>query len=167
MRDEAEHKGDGVAGGPGARRGRGAEGASFREHLDALLRGDVPPPPVAELLGIRLVSIDEHEAVFEMDVRPEHANPMGTLQGGVICALADAAMGLAYAYRLEGGESFTTLELKTNYLRAVTDGKLTAHGRVVHAGRTVGLTTCDVVDEQGRKVAHATSTCMTLREQGR
>ena len=53
-----------------------------------------------------------------MDVRPEHANPMGTIQGGVICALADAAMGLAYASRLEEGESFTTLELKTNYLRA-------------------------------------------------
>jgi acyl-coenzyme A thioesterase PaaI-like protein len=116
-----------------------------------------------------------------MDVRPDHANPMGTLQGGVICALADAAMGLAYAYRLEDGESFTTLELKTNYLRAVTHGTLTAHGRtdkaygelltahgrVVHAGRTIGLTTCDVVDEQGRKVAHATSTCMTLREQPR
>jgi uncharacterized protein (TIGR00369 family) len=141
--------------------------SSFRERLDALLRGDVPAPPVAELLGIQLISIDEHEAVFEMDVRPEHANPMGTLQGGVICALADAAMGIAYAYRLEDGESFTTLELKANYLRAVTDGKLTAHGRVVHAGRTVGLTSCDVLDEQGRKVAHATSTCMTLREQPR
>jgi uncharacterized protein (TIGR00369 family) len=141
--------------------------SSFRDHLDALLRGDVPPPPVAELIGFRLVSIDEQEAVFEMDVRSEHVNPMGTLQGGVICALADAAMGLAYAYGLGEGESFTTLELKTNYLRAVTDGKLTARGRVVHAGRTIGLTSCDVVDERGRKVAHATSTCMTLREQPR
>jgi len=89
---------------------------------------------------------------------------MGTLQGGVICALADAAMGMAYASRLEEGETFTTLELKTNYLRQVVDGSLTATGRVVHAGRTIGLTTCDVVDEQGRLVAHATSTCMTLRE---
>ena len=139
----------------------------MRDYLEAMMRGDVPLPPVAALLGIRPVSIADGEVVFEMDVRPEHANPMGTLQGGVICALADAAMGLAYAYRLEDGESFTTLELKTNYLRAVTNGKLTAHGRVVHAGRTVGLTTCDVVDEQGRKVAHATSTCMTLREQPR
>ena len=116
------------------------------------------------LLGIRLASIGDGEAVFEMEVQPEHANPMGTLQGGVICALADAAMGVAYASRLDEGETFTTLELKTNYLRAVTDGKLTASGRVVHGGRTIGLTTCDVVDEQGRKIAHATSTCMTLRE---
>jgi uncharacterized protein (TIGR00369 family) len=137
---------------------------SFRDHLDAMLRGEVPPPPVAQLLGIRLVSVDDGEAVFAMDVRPEHANPMGTLQGGVICALADAAMGMAYATRLEQGESFTTLELKTNYLRAVTEGTLTATGRVIHGGRTVGLTDCEVVDELGRRVAHATSTCMTLRE---
>jgi uncharacterized protein (TIGR00369 family) len=100
-----------------------------------------------------------------MEVKPEHANPMGTLQGGVICALADAAMGLAYATRLEDGESFTTLELKTNYLRQVTDGTLVATGRVLHGGRTIGLTSCDVVDGKGRRVAHATSTCMTLREQ--
>jgi len=137
---------------------------SFREHLDAMLRGEVPPPPVGELLGLRLVSFDDGEAVFELDVRPEHANPMGTLQGGVICALADAAMGMAYASRLEEGETFTTLELKANYLRQVRDGTLTATGRLIHAGRTVGLTECEVVDEQGRRVAHATSTCMTLRE---
>jgi uncharacterized protein (TIGR00369 family) len=137
---------------------------SFREHLDAMMRGEVPPPPVAQLLGIRLLSFGEAEAVFEMEVAPEHANPMGTLQGGVICALADAAMGMAYATRLDDGETFTTLELKTNYLRQVVSGKLIATGRVLHAGRTIGLTSCDVVDEQGRRVAHATSTCMTLRE---
>ncbi len=102
-----------------------------------------------------------------MEVAPEHANPMGTLQGGIICALADAAMGMAYATTLGDGETFTTLELKTNYLRQVTEGTLTATGRVVHAGRTIGLTTCEVVDEQGRRVAYATSTCMTLRETGR
>lgn len=137
---------------------------SFRAHLDAILRGDVPPPPVAQLLGIQLVSHADGEAVFEMEVRPEHANPMGTLQGGVVCALADAAMGMAYATRLQEGETFTTLELKTNYLRRVDGGRLTATGRVVHAGRTIGLTTCEVVDGEGRIVAHATSTCMTLRE---
>ncbi len=137
---------------------------NLRRHLEAMLRGDVPPPPVAELLGLRLVSVAEGEVVFEMDVRPEHANPMGTVQGGVICALADAAMGLAYASRLDEGESFTTLELKTNYLRQVTEGTLLATGRVLHGGRTVGLTSCDVVDGEGRKIAHATSTCMTLRE---
>jgi uncharacterized protein (TIGR00369 family) len=137
---------------------------SLRAHLEAMQRGEVPPPPVSQLLGLELVEVDDGEVVFRMEVKPEHANPMGTLQGGILCALADAAMGLAYASRLQEGELFTTLELKTNYLRQVTGGTLTATGRVVHGGRTIGLTTCDVVDEQGRKVAHATSTCMTLRE---
>ena len=137
---------------------------SLRDLLDAMMHGDVPPPPVAELLGIRLVSVGDGEVVFELEVRPEHANPMGTIQGGVICALADAAMGMAYASRLEEGESFTTLELKANYLRAVTEGTLVATGRVLHGGRTIGLTACDVVDGDGRKIAYATSTCMTLRD---
>ena len=136
----------------------------MREQIEAILRGEAPPPPVADLLDIRLVSIGEGECVFEMEALPEHANPMGTVQGGVICALADAAMGLAYASLLADGESFTTLELKANYLRPVAAGTLVATGRVVHAGRTIGLTTCDVVDGESRKVAHATSTCMTLRE---
>jgi uncharacterized protein (TIGR00369 family) len=136
----------------------------MRRQIEAILRGEAPPPPVAELLGIRLVSIGDGECVFEMAALPEHANPMGTVQGGVICALADAAMGLAYASLLDEGESFTTIELKTNYLRQVTEGRLVATGRVVHAGRTIGLTTCEVDDGDGRKVAHATSTCMTLRE---
>ena len=137
---------------------------SLRDHLDAMFRGERPPPPVSQLLGLRLLSFADGECVFEMEAKPEHGNPMGTLQGGIICALADAAMGIAYATTLGEGQTFTTLELKTNYLRQVVEGKLTATGRVLHAGRTIGLTTCDVVDEQGRLVAHATSTCMTLRE---
>ena len=137
---------------------------TFRDHIDAMVRGEIPPPPVSRLLGLRLKSHADGECVFEMKVAPEHGNPMGTLQGGIICALADAAMGMAYATTLGEGETFTTLELKTNYLRQVVNGTLTATGRVVHAGRKIGLTSCDVVDEQGRLVAHATSTCMTLRE---
>jgi uncharacterized protein (TIGR00369 family) len=136
---------------------------SLRRHVEAMLRGELPPPPVSALLGLRLVSIEDETVVFEMDVRPEQANPMGTLQGGVICALADAAMGTAYATRLQEGETFTTLELKANYLRQVTDGKLFATARVVHGGRTIGLTVCEVMDGEGRRVAYLTSTCMTLR----
>jgi uncharacterized protein (TIGR00369 family) len=90
---------------------------------------------------------------------------MGTLHGGVLCDIADAAMGLAYASLLEDGETFTTLELKINFLRPVWTGRLRAIGRVVSPGplRAISLTECDVLDDQERLVARASSTCMALR----
>ena len=131
--------------------------------IEAFLRGELEPPPVARFLGMRLVSGGEGEATMELDARPEFANPMGTVQGGIICALVDAAMGFAFASTVEDGESFTTLELKTNYLRPFWDGTLSARGWVVSRGRSVGLTECEVKDAEGRLVAHSTSTCMILR----
>jgi uncharacterized protein (TIGR00369 family) len=104
---------------------------------------------------------------MEMEVGPQHANPMGTLHGGILCDLADAAMGMAYASSLDEGETFTTLELKINFLKPVWSGRLTATGRLVKGGRTVGLVECDVHDAKNRLVARASSTCMTLSgEQG-
>jgi uncharacterized protein (TIGR00369 family) len=98
-----------------------------------------------------------------MVAEERHSNPMGTIHGGILCDLADAAMGMAYFSTLEPGESFTTLELKINYLRPFWTGRLVARGRVVQRGRTVGMTECDVEDEHGRLIARATSTCLTLR----
>ena len=74
-------------------------------------------PPIAQLVGIRAVSFDEGKAVLELDAEGRHANPMGTLHGGVLCDLADLAMGAACYSTLEAGESFTTLELKINFLK--------------------------------------------------
>ena len=88
---------------------------------------------------------------------------MGTLHGGVLCDIADAAMGVAYSSTLAEGETFTTIELKINFLRPVWREKLRAEARVVRAGETVGLVECDILDEQQRLVARASSTCMTLR----
>jgi uncharacterized protein (TIGR00369 family) len=98
-----------------------------------------------------------------LDVEERHANPMGTVHGGILCDLADAAMGSAYFSTLDEGESFTTLELKINFLRPFWTGRLTAHGRVVSRGRTIGMTECGVEDADGRLIARATATCMTLR----
>lgn len=128
-----------------------------------MVRGDLPQPPIARLVGFRMVAIEPGEAVMEMEATEDHANPMGTLHGGILCDIADAAMGMAYASGLEAGESFTTLELKINYLRPFWTGKLRAVGTVVHAGRSVGLSECDISDERGQLIARATSTCMTLR----
>jgi uncharacterized protein (TIGR00369 family) len=121
------------------------------------------PPPVAELLGIELVGTEGGECTMKLEAGQKHSNPMGTLHGGVIGDLADAAMGMAYYSTLEPGESFATLELKVNFLRPFWTGTLLARGSVVHRGRTVGMTECDVVDERDRLIAKATGTCMTLR----
>ena len=102
----------------------------MRGMLEAMIRGEVPPPPVARLVGMRLVEIGDGEARFELEADPErHANPMGTLHGGILCDLVDAAMGCAYASRLGEGETFTTLELKINFLKPVWSGLLTARAR--------------------------------------
>jgi uncharacterized protein (TIGR00369 family) len=121
------------------------------------------PPPVAELLGIDLLSAANGECTMKLDAGEQHLNPMGTLHGGILCDVADAAMGMAYFSTLEPGESFTTLELKINFLRPFWQGTLLAHGRVVHRGKTVGMTECDIVDDESRLIARASSTCMTLR----
>jgi uncharacterized protein (TIGR00369 family) len=104
------------------------------------------------------------EAVIELDADPSrHANPMGTLHGGVLCDIADAAMGMSYASTLEEDESFTTLELKINFLRPVWNDRLIASGHVIQRGKTVGLVECTVTNSKGDGVAFATSTCLTLR----
>ena len=121
------------------------------------------PPPVAELLGIEVVEAAGGRCTMKLEAGEQHSNPMGTIHGGVIGDVADAAMGFAYFTTLEPGESFTTLELKINFLRPFWTGTLLAHGKVVHRGRTVGMTECDVVDADGRLIARASSTCMTLR----
>jgi uncharacterized protein (TIGR00369 family) len=124
----------------------------------------MPAPPIGRLLGFELKSLEPGHALFAMQADERHHNPMGTVHGGVYCDLADAAMGFAYAATLNADETFTTIELKINFLRAVRQGALTAEARVVKAGRTLGYIECDVKDEMGRLVAKATSTCMKLHQ---
>src|SRR3954471_1948998 len=100
---------------------------------ERMLRGEAGPP-IGRLLGFALKAIEPGRAVFEMEVDERHHNPMGTLHGGVYCDLADAAMGFAYAATLAETESFTTVELKINFLRAVRKGTLVAEAKVVKAG---------------------------------
>lgn len=137
--------------------------ATMLEAIRRVQRGEAPPPPAATLIGFTLREVDPGRAVVELHADRRHANPMGTVHGGILCDVADAAMGIAYASTLEDGETFTTLELKINFLKPVRTGRLVATGSVVKAGRTVGLVECDVVDDGGSLVARATSTCMTLR----
>jgi uncharacterized protein (TIGR00369 family) len=133
------------------------------ERLDKVIHGELPPPPIAQLIGFKLVAAKHGEAVVEFEACNKHANPMGTLHGGVLCDVADAAMGIAFATTLADDESFTTLELKINFLRPVWNEKLRAVGKVVSRGKTVGLTECDITNSAGALVARSTSTCMVLK----
>ena len=99
--------------------------------IQSHLRGETSVAPVAALIGFKLTAIAPGEATITLAAGPQHANPMGTLHGGILCDIADAAMGLAYASNLAEGETFTTLELKINFLKPVWNGTLTAVGKVL------------------------------------
>jgi uncharacterized protein (TIGR00369 family) len=121
------------------------------------------PAPIGKLLGLMITNSGTGRATVDFEASGRYANPMGTLHGGVLCDLADAAMGVAYRSTLAEGETFTTIELKVNFLRPVWNAKLRAQARMVRAGKVVGLVECDILDERQRLVARASSTCMTLR----
>jgi uncharacterized protein (TIGR00369 family) len=131
----------------------------FRERAKA---NDVP---VARLLGFEAKDVADGRATIMLAAGPQHANPMGTLHGGILCDIADAAMGMAFASTLAPEESFTTVELKINFLRPVWQGRLRAEGTVVQRGRTIGYVECAITNEENRLVAKAASTCMVLRGQ--
>ena len=128
-----------------------------------MISGEREMFPVARLLGMTMTQIEPGRAVFTMAADERHHNPLGTLHGGVYTDLADAAMGWAYGSTLVEGESFTTVELKINFLRAVRRDTITAEAKVVKAGSTLGYVECEVKDGQGRLVAKAACTCLKLK----
>jgi len=119
--------------------------------------------PIGALIGFRVDDIKDGRAVASLSAGPQHANPMGTLHGGVLCDIADAAMGMAFASTLAPDESFTTMSLSINFFRPVWRTLLRAEARVVNRGKNVGYVECDVTDQEGKQVAKASSTCCVLR----
>ena len=133
--------------------------SDFRE------RARVNDIPVARLIGFEAKEIADGRATVMLAAGPQHANPMGTLHGGILCDIADAAMGMAFASTLAPEESFTTVELKVNFFRPIWQAQLRAEGMVVRRGGTIGYVECTITDEMSRLVAKAASTCMVLRGQ--
>lgn len=124
----------------------------------------VYPPPIAKTLGFDLIAIGEGTATFEMQTKVDsHANPMGTIHGGVLCDIADAAIGTAHFATLQEGESFTSIDLRINFFRPLWDEKIIATSKAVHVGKTISYYTCDVTRADGKLIATVTSTVMTLR----
>jgi uncharacterized protein (TIGR00369 family) len=119
--------------------------------------------PVGRLIGFTTKEAGGGRAVVTLSAGPQHANPMGTLHGGILCDVADAAMGIAFASTLAPDESFTTIELKISFFRPVWQAVLKAEGKVVRRGSSVGYVECEITDENARLVAKAASTCMVLK----
>ena len=119
-------------------------------------------PPVAELIGFSIEEIGDGRAVGSLQSGPQHANPMGTLHGGVLCDVADAAMGMAFASTFPRMNP-SPVALGINFFRPVWQARLRAEARVVNRGKNVGYVECEVTDQDGRQVAKANSTCFVLR----
>jgi len=122
------------------------------------------PPPIAMTLGFELVNSGDHTATIEVVTDlAKYANPMGTVHGGVLCDVADAAIGTVHATTLRDGESFTSLNLQINFFRPVWNDRIRAIARPVHLGKTVSRYVCDILSSNGKLVAQVNSTVMTLR----
>ncbi len=122
------------------------------------------PTPVSELLGLKIVDIGVGTASMCLDADARvHGNQQGTVHGGMLCELADAAIGTAHSTAIAPGESFTSIDLRTTFLRPVWKQTLTASVRATHSGRTISHYLCEIAREDGVLVATATSTVMTLR----
>ena len=122
------------------------------------------PPPVAELIGLEFHGAADGRSRMSLEAGERHTNPMGTVHGGILCDLADAAMGTAWASQLEDGETFTTLELKINYTRPLRRevGPVRCVGTVIHIGSRVATSEARVVDAAGKIYAHGTTTCILV-----
>src|SRR5438552_18997648 len=118
--------------------------SDFRE------RARVNDIPVARLIGFQAKEIADGRATVMLAAGPHHTNPMGTLHGGSLCDIADAAMGMAFASTLAPEESFTTIELKINFFRPVWEAALKADGKVVRRGNSLGYVECEITDDRGR-----------------
>ena len=122
------------------------------------------PPAIARTLGFRLIDVGLGTATMELTASTEvHANPMGTIHGGVLCDVADAAIGTAHATSLQEDESFTSIDLQINFFRPVWNGRIRAVAKPVNVGRQISRYVCDILRDDDKLVAQVSSTVMTLR----
>ena len=135
------------------------------DFLRAFQSGELPPPPFAELMGMWIAEVSEGRVVFAAEPSEYHYNPLGTVHGGVMATLLDSALGCAVQSMLPAGTSYTTLELKVNYLRPITvkTGTVYAEGKIIHLGGRIATAEGRLTDADGKLYAHGTTTCIILR----
>lgn len=134
------------------------------ELLHRIASRQLPPPPVADLIGFAPTFISPGFVVFAYEPREEHYNALGAVHGGIVTTLLDSAMACAVQSGLETGVGLATIELKTSFVRPVTlaAGPLRAEGRIVHAGSRIATADAKLFDEAGTLYATASTTCMIL-----
>jgi uncharacterized protein (TIGR00369 family) len=156
-----------LAGGgrPGVADPAQCSGKTGLELLQAMLRGELPFPPIAETLDFSLISVAAGKAVFQSTPQFKHYNPLGTVHGGWYAALLDSALGCAVQTVLPAGHSYTTVELGMNIVRAAsrTTGPLRATANVVHSGRQLATAEGRIAGPDDRIYAHATTTCLVFQ----
>lgn len=133
-----------------------------RDFLEAMLRGDIPSPPICRLVDFSFDQVDDGRV--EMILRPHESqyNPIGSVHGGIIATVLDSVMGCAVHAKLPFGKGYTTLEIKVNYLRGINceSGPMRAIGRVIHLGRRTAMADASLSDARGRMFAQASTTCL-------
>lgn len=146
-----------------ARARAGLSGRQFLEHIAA---GRLPPPPIIELVGARLVSIGDGEATFRATPDESVYNPIGMVHGGFLCTLLDSAAGCAIHTRLPAGTGYSTIEIKVSFLKAVRagDGAIEVVGQALRVGRQVAFAEARAFNARGELVGHATSSLAIIAE---
>ena len=136
-----------------------------REQLQAIIEGQLPRPPIAELIGARLVSIAEGAAVFQCTPDESAYNPIGLVHGGLLCTLLDSAAGCAVHTLLPAGVGYSSIEIKVSFLAPVRadSGTLEAEGRALRVGRQVAFAEAHARTPDGMLVGHATSSLAVMR----
>ena len=132
------------------------------DFLQGIGKGEVPPPPIGELLGFLPIEAEPGRVVFQGTPGPQHYNPLGSIHGGYAATLLDSCVGCAVHSMLPAGKGYTTLELKVNFVRALTDqvGPVRAEGKIVSIGGQIGIAEGRLTDVSGRLYAFATTTCL-------
>lgn len=138
---------------------------SGMDYLNAMIRGEIPRPPISHTMDFTLESCSEGRAVFTVTPSEFHYNPIGMVHGGLAATLLDSALGCAIHTMLTAGAGYTTLELHTNLVRAITkdSGQLRAEGEIIHLGRTLATAQARLSGMDGKLYAHGTTTCMIFR----
>jgi uncharacterized protein (TIGR00369 family) len=144
---------------------KSAAGLSGMEYLQKIISGEFPPPPIGVLMNFRIAELSEGRAVFVVEPAEYHYNPIGVVHGGVAATLLDSAMGCAVHSTLPAGASYTTLEIKVNFIRAMSSetGLVRCEANAIHTGGRTATAEGRIVDEQGKLYAHGTTTCIIFR----